>query len=382
MPRRAKRGSGSSTGVSPVRTTADGRATSTSGRKDTMTPRERWLAVLRRQKPDRVPMDYWATDEATAKLKKHLGCATSAEVFAKLHIDTPVNLWAKYTGPKPPEGCDIWGLRHKTVDYGTGTYSECIYHPLAQFNSVEEIERNYQWPSPDWWDYSEVPRQLEGKEQFPIRGGGSEPFLQYNSLRGQEQAMMDLLLNPEMVHYCLDKLFELAYQNTLRIYEQVPGKVMISYVAEDMGSQEGLMFSPAQIREFLIPRMKRMIDLAHSAGAYVFHHNDGACRAILPDMIAAGIDVLNPVQWRCKGMDREGLKRDFGDKVVFHGGVDNQQTLPFGSVADVREEVAENLRILGRGGGYILAPCHNLQAVSPPENIVALYETGYELGWS
>jgi uroporphyrinogen decarboxylase len=193
---------------------------------------------------------------------------------------------------------------------------------------------------------------------------------------------MDLLINPEMVHYCLDKLFELAYQNTLRIYEKAPGKVMISYVAEDMGSQEGLMFSPAQIREFLIPRMKRMIDLAHSAGAYVFHHNDGACRAILPDMIAAGIDVLNPVQWRCKGMDREGLKRDFGDKVVFHGGVDNQQTLPFGSVADVREEVAENLRILGRGGGYILAPCHNLQAVSPPENIVALYETGYELGWS
>jgi len=142
------------------------------------------------------------------------------------------------------------------------------------------------------------------------------------------------------------------------------------------------MFSPAQIREFLLPRMKRMMDLVHGAGAYVFHHNDGACRAILPDMIEAGIDILNPVQWRCKGMDREGLKRDFGSKVVFHGAMDNQHTLPFGSVEEVRREVLDNLRILGEGGGYILAPCHNLQVVGPAENIVAMYETGYENGWA
>jgi len=350
--------------------------------KENMTPRERWLAVLRRQKPDRVPMDYWATGEASEKLRKHLGCANDQELFARLHIDAPLTVGPKYVGPKPPEGSDIWGLKHTNVNYGTGTYSECVYHPLAQYNSVEEIERNYTWPRPDWWDYAEIPKQIAGKEHLPIRGGGSEPFLQYCALRGLEQGMLDLAMNPEIVHYCLDKLFGLAYEGTRRIYEAIPGKVMISYVAEDMGSQEGLMFSPASIREFLIPRMKRMIELAHSAGAYVFHHNDGACRAIIPDMIAAGIDVLNPVQWRCKGMEREGLKKDFGGKLVFHGGVDNQQTLPFGSVADVRQEVADNLRILGAGGGYILAPCHNIQAVSPPENIVAMYERGYELGWS
>src|SRR5271169_1838630 len=90
-------------------------------KRETMTPRERWLAVLRRQKPDRVPMDYWATDEATAKLKKHLGCASSEEVFEQLHIDKVVGLWAKYIGPKPPEDSDIWGLRHTSVYYGTGT---------------------------------------------------------------------------------------------------------------------------------------------------------------------------------------------------------------------------------------------------------------------
>ena len=93
-----------------------------------------------------------------------------------------------------------------------------------------------------------------------------------------------------------------------------------------------------------------------------------------------GVDVLNPIQWRCTGMDRAELKRDFGDQLVFHGGVDNQQTLAFGTADDVRAEVADNLRLLGAGGGYILAPCHNIQAVSPPENVVALYEAGYDLG--
>ncbi len=191
---------------------------------------------------------------------------------------------------------------------------------------------------------------------------------------------MDLILYPEIVHYCLDKLFDLCYINTMRIFEQIPGKVMLTYVAEDMGSQESLLFSPDHIREYLLPRMRRIVELSHEAGAYVFHHNDGAIREIIPDLIDLGIDILNPIQWRCRGMDREALKADFGDKLVFHGGVDNQHTLVFSSPEDVRREVKENIRILGAGGGYILAPCHNIQAVSPPENIVAMYEAGFEYG--
>ena len=135
------------------------------------------------------------------------------------------------------------------------------------------------------------------------------------------------------------------------------------------------------IREFLAPGMKRVIELAHQAGAYVFHHSDGAVRPWIPEAIALGMDVLNPVQWRCKGMEREGLKRDFGDRLVFHGAMDNQYTLPFGSVEEVRQEVIDNIRILGEGGGYILAPCHNIQAVGPAENVVAMYEMAYEYGW-
>ena len=350
--------------------------------KETMTPRERWLAVLDRREPDRVPMDYWATQEATAKVMKYLGCADERALFERLHIDRVVSVGPRYVGPALPRNTDVFGCRRKNVDYGTGVYSECVYHPLAEYETLDEIKRNYTWPSPDWWDYSGIPDQLAGNETYPIRGGGSEPFLTYKHLRGQELGSMDLILHPEIVHFCLDQLFDLCTENTLRIYEQIPGQVMITYVAEDLGSQEGLMYSPEQIREFLLPRMKRMMDLAHEAGAYVFHHSDGAVREILPDLIEAGIDVLNPIQWRCKGMEREGLKRDFGDQVIFHGGVDNQYTLAFGSVEEVRQEVMDNLRILGEGGGYILAPCHNIQAVSPPENIVAMYEMGYECGWT
>ncbi len=346
--------------------------------EDTMRPRERWLAVLNCQPTDRVPTDYWATEEASAKLRDYLGCATMDEVYKQLHIDMVVKVGGRYVGPELAEDEDEFGCRFRNIDYSTGVYRESVHNPLAEFESVEEIERNYRWPEPDWWDYSHLPEQIASKDNYPIKGGGSEPFLKYCGLRGLEQGFMDLVVNPDMVHYCLDILFDLAYENTRRIYQAIPAQVMISYVAEDLGSQESLLFSMQHIREFLIPRMKRMMDLAHANSAYVFHHSDGAVRGIIPDMIAAGIDVLNPVQWRCQGMAREGLKRDFGEKIIFHGAMDNQYTLAFGTTEEVRQEVRDNLRILGADGGYILAPCHNIQAVSPPENIVVMYETSYE----
>lgn len=349
--------------------------------KETMTSRERWLAVLNREKPDRIPMDYWATEEATRKLCSHLECSPS-EMIHKLHIDNLAMASPKYVGPPPKDGEDIYGIKWRMMDYGTGAYKESVYSPLAQYNSVDEIKANYVWPDPDWWDYSHLPQWAKTVEDRAIRGGGSEPFLLYKRLRGEEQAFVDLVENPEIVHYCLDRLFELAYQDTLRTYEAIPGKVIVTYVAEDLGGQTALMYSPAQIREFLFPGMKRMIELVKQSGAFVFHHTDGAVREILPDLIELGIEVLNPIQWRCPGMEREGLKRDFGDKVIFHGGVDNQYTLPFGTVDEVRQEVIDNLRILGAGGGYILAPCHNIQSVGPAENVVAMYETGYEYGWT
>jgi uroporphyrinogen decarboxylase len=350
--------------------------------RETMTSEERWQAVFRRQKPDRVPLDYWATPEFDSRLMAHLGCSERHEALRKLHVDYVVNPKPVYAGPPLPPRTDVFGCRYNDVDYGTGIYDECIGHPLAGFTSLEEIEKNYRWPSPDWWDYRTIPSQLAGHEGQPVRGGGSEPFLTYKYMRGDEQAFMDFIENPEIAHYCLGKLFQLEYENTARIFERLSGRITYCYIAEDLGGQTDLMFSVRHIREFLLPGMKRMIDLAHEGGARVFHHDDGNCRRILPDLVALGIDLLNPIQWRCPGMERESLKAEFGDKIVLHGGVDNQFTLPFGTVDDVRREVLDNLRILGAGGGYILAPCHNIQPLTPPENVVAMYETARQNGWS
>ena len=349
-----------------------------------MTSKERWLCVLNGEKPDRIPMYYSAVDEATEKLARYLGAEDEMAICDQLHIDKSITVEPEYVGPSLPENTTVFGTRYEDIHYDGGVYTEIdtpMYNqPLAKYKTVEEIEKNYQWPSPDWWDYSSVADQIVGKEDCIIGLSGSEPFMDYKQqLRGPEQAYMDLIENPEIVHYCLDKLFDLCYEKTRRVYETIPGKVMLTWVAEDLGSQISLLYSPTHIREFFIPRMKRMMELVHQAGVYVFFHSDGAIRKIIPDMIEAGIDVLNPIQWNCMGMEREALVQDFGDKVVFHGGVDNQYTLAFGSPEEVRQEVAENIRIFSKGRGYILAPCHNIQVISPPENVVAMYKAGYEM---
>ncbi|MDO8945393.1 MAG: uroporphyrinogen decarboxylase family protein [Desulfobacterales bacterium] len=347
---------------------------------ETMTPRERWLAVLRRQKPDRTPTDYWGTPETGQKLKRHFGGVSLHKALERMHVDYLVTVAPRYVGPRLAPHRDVFGIQYRDIDYGSGVYPEAFTHPLARFGSVEEIEAGYRWPDPDWWDYSGIADRLRGCEDRAVRGGGSEPFLTYKYLRGDEQAMIDLLENPEMVEYCLGKLFDLAYHNTLRIYEAAPGRVDLSYVAEDMGAQNDLMIAPRQIRRFLLPGMKRMIELAHGAGVVVFYHNDGNITRILPELVDLGMDVLNPIQWRAEGMDRQMLKRQYGERIIFHGAVDNQYTLPFGTEEEVRQEVRDNLRILGAGGGYILAPCHNIQPVTPVENIIAMYETAYREG--
>jgi uroporphyrinogen decarboxylase len=193
-------------------------------------------------------------------------------------------------------------------------------------------------------------------------------------MRGFERVLTGLALAPEFADRGLQKVFEFCHEYIKRIFEAAGknGGILYTYVAEDLGSQSGLLMSLEMIDRFLIPRMRAMVELAKAHGVRAFHHDDGACRAVLLRMAEIGIDILNPIQWRCPGMDREELKRDFGDVFVFHGGVDNQITLPFGTPEQVRHEVAENIRTLGENGSYIVAPCHNIQPITPTENILAL----------
>ncbi len=348
-----------------------------------MTPRERWIAVLNGDSPDRVPADYWGTEEVTARLLKDLACATEDDLWRKLRVDRTHAVAPRFIGPKPEPGKDIWGVTYREQRYGEnlGSYREVEHHPLAEMTDPAELE-NHIWPDADWFDYSEIRQDLEKLEEWPVMAGHYEPLLYYSALRGFERMLMDLSVAPEFAERVLQKIFDFLYEYTKRIFEAAGerGGILYTYVAEDLGTQNGLLIGLDMIDRFLIPRMRAMVDLAHSFGIKAFHHDDGACREVLPRMVDIGIDILNPIQWRCPGMDREGLKRDFGDAFVFHGGVDNQHTLPFGTPEDIRTEVAENIRILGADGGYIVAPCHNIQPNTPTENIVALYDAVEKYG--
>jgi uroporphyrinogen decarboxylase len=345
-----------------------------------MTARERWLAVLRRERPDRIPMHFQGTPELVQKMMRYLGVSSVEEMYARLRVDYPVSVDAAYIGPTIPSGADMYGNRFHSMDYGDGVYDECVHHALAQYETIEEIVENYTFPSADWFDYSVIPGQLVGKEEHPVIAGLAGVYTLYTCLRGMEQAFIDFAANQELVLYCMEKLYDFHYEKAVRTFEAAKGRIDIGSIANDMGSQIDLLFSPPTLRKLFLPGIRRLAELTHQNGAYVYLHSDGAIRKALPDLIDAGVEVFDPVQWRCKGMERRELKRDFGDRLVFHGAVDNQYTLPFGSVAEVKEEVRYNIETLGAGGGYILAPCHALQTFSPPENVVALYEAGYEYG--
>lgn len=148
-----------------------------------MTPRERWLAAAIRQKPDRVPMYYRATDETTEKLLKHLGCS-EAEMVERLHIDREVYALPRYVGPPVPDDGDMYGRRFRNVEYEGGSYPETVNAPLAECRSPEEIDRIYTWPTADWFDYSVLPDLVDAHQDQVVYGGLSEPFLLYKDLRG------------------------------------------------------------------------------------------------------------------------------------------------------------------------------------------------------
>lgn len=349
-----------------------------------MTPRQRWLALFEGRTPDRTPTDYRGTAEVTDRLQRELQCPDDESLLRRLRVDMPRGF-----GPRPkfnhhpndPEA-DLWGIRYTRIDYGTGSYNEASHHPLAHMTSASELD-HHRWPQPDDFDFSVMAEVLAEDDGYRVRSGGSyEPFLLYAYLRGLEQAFEDLLINPEFAHALLGRLFDYHYELNRRIFECGRGKIDFMYLAEDLGGQNGPLISLDLYRQFLMPNQIKMADLARAYNVHVFYHTDGAAREFLPDLIdRVGIEVLNPIQWRCPGMEREALVRDFGRHVIFHGGMDNQQTMPFGSVEDVVAEVIENHRIFGSSPrGWICSPCHNLQAVTPTENIVAMYDTMARIG--
>lgn len=347
-----------------------------------MTSKERWIALLRGEIPDRIPTDYWGTDEVTGMLCRLFNCSSVIEMYRKLNIDGVVRIDAPHKyGRHPDDGhADIWGLRRKKIDYGAGVYDEFDNHPLAEFTTVDQI-KNYKWPKAKDHDFETYKFLLKkAPDDFLIRSGDYEPFLLYCALRGMEQALLDFLLYPEILDAALTEIFNYYYELNARTFEAGKGIIGITYLAEDLGSQTGLLFSRKDMLEHIFPRQKLMADMARSFGLPVFYHTDGDVFEIIPDLLEiTGIQILNPIQWRCPSMDRKKLAESFGDKVIFHGAVDNQFTLPFGTADDVKNEVLENIAVFS-SSRWICAPCHNIQPITPLENIIAMYRTINDYG--
>jgi uroporphyrinogen decarboxylase len=161
-----------------------------------------------------------------------------------------------------------------------------------------------------------------------------------------------------------------------RFLDQAAGDLDMVFISDDIGGQSNLLLSPDSWMYFLRPRMERWCSLVHSYGLKVFYHTDGASEKLIGPLINCGIDILNPIQHVCPGMDMRSLKLKYGKKIIFHGGVDNQRVLPFGTVADVKKETLDCLETLGKGReGFICSSCHNIQAGTPVENILAMINT-------
>ena len=342
------------------------------------------MAAIEHQSVDRIPTDIWATPEAWAKLEAEFGSNEAAR--EALNIDGVASLGAEYVGPPLPEvpedeNVDFWGMRRKSITHHGGTYMEQYFYPLATAQAIDDLDE-YAWPQADWFDYSGMKAQAEEIHGGQIvRCGYMAPFFYHNMLRGLEQSLIDPLLDPEMTHEIVRRISDFFYDYHRRMFEAAPGLIDIAQVTDDLGSQTGPLISMELYLEFYASQHKRFIDLCHEFGIKVFHHDDGSCRQFLPTLVDMGIDILNPVQWTCPGMDMVELKAEFGERICFHGAIDNQHVLPFGTVDEVRAEVRHCIDELASDGtGYILAPCHNLQGHTPIENIIAMYDEARKYG--
>lgn len=347
-----------------------------------MNSRERMLAAINHQPVDRIPTDIWATAEAFAKLKKHVG--EGGDLLQALNIDGMADVGPEYIGPELPGGpvlYGIFGVEVTSVEHQGGAYSEQSTVPLGEALTLDDLAR-FRWPTTDWFDYSMMREKAEvlSRKQV-VMCGYMAPFYFHNLLRGLEQSLIDPLLEPEFTHELIKRISDFFYDHHRRMFEAAGESIDIAQVTDDLGSQTGPLIGLDLYREFYAPHHSRFMDLCREFDIKVFHHDDGSIVSFLPDLAEMGVDILNPIQWNCPGMDRAVLKRDFGDRFCFHGAVENQKILPFGTPDEVRQEVRDNIDMLAADGtGYILASCHNIQGNTPVENIIAMYDEAHRYG--
>ncbi|MBI3987335.1 MAG: hypothetical protein HY343_10460 [Lentisphaerae bacterium] len=354
-----------------------------------MNSRERVLAAARRERPDRPPTALRCTAEAWEKLRRHLGVNTNDDVMDALDVDLRI-VSLPFIGPAErsavtlmSEGTDFWGCRTAKVTNEFNTYYEFSHHPLASARTVEDV-LNYAWPSLDWWDYSAMPALLDSINRKQERAcmffaGGAFETPWY--LRGLERFMMDLVENPEIVEAICSSVERFYRERALRAIEAGKGRIDVIGSGGDIGSQRGMLLAPELWRQLIKPHTARLISTFRQMGLATFYHSCGSLVPVIPDLIEAGLNFLDPIQVTAEGMRPEALFAAFGDRLSFHGAIDEVDLLPHASPDEVARETTRIIGILGRNGGYIVAPSHQVQGDTSPENVAAIYEAARRYRW-
>ena len=264
-------------------------------------------------------------------------------------------------------------IEHRTLT-ADGCFAEC--------EDLEDVKKtDFQWPDPELYISKEECRRIveEAPGDMAVMGMlWASHFQDVCAAFGMQNCLVNMLTEPEMVHYVDDRIVEF-YMKAMTIFlESVNGKVHALLIGDDMGSQRGLMISPALVSEFVIPGAKKLIDLAHSYGVKVIYHSCGSIEEAIPLLIEAGADAIHPIQALAAGMEPENLKKKFEGKISFCGGVDTQELLPKGTPEMVAAKVRK-LRTLFPTG-LIISPSHEgLQEDVPPENIKALFDEAVKI---
>jgi len=360
-----------------------------------MKHRDRVCMALEHEEADRCPMQISFTPEFANRLRAGLhfqdssvhnphGGGNTYALERSLGEDmllTSVG-WANCYYQHPGDYMDEWGVGWKQCEYttrfGKGSYTEMCIHPLAEAKALE----TYRPPDPDraelYEDAARTIRDFKG-EYWIVGVTVTTIFETAWALRGLEQMLMDFALNPELA----ERILEIPYQYHLAAAKRlVQMGVDMIWTGDDVGGQKAMIISPACWRRFLKPRMANFIAelKAINPQVKVAYHSDGMIAPIIPELIEIGVDVLNPIQ--PASMDPAEIKREFGDKLCFWGAIDEQYTLPFGTPDEIRREVKERLKTIGKNGGLILAPTHHVQLDTPMENFLAVQRTITETAYS
>ncbi len=354
-----------------------------------LTSRERVIRTFYHEKTDRIPIDYLANAAIDRKLKRHFGLQDDDDEGLRqaLRVDFR-EVTVPYTGPvlhPPVKGLDVdpaWGFRRKWVTHNWGGYWEFTDFPLADL----DMEKATTWPMPsaDDFDYSVVTEQCKRWKDLALYVGNPGLGDMMNTTGfwcGMEMAYLSVGLKDPAWLTLIDRRLAIQLEMTERMLEAARGGIDFMWLGEDLGQQQGPLISLDSYRELLRPRHQKFVDLARAYNIPVMFHSCGSSSWAFEDFIDMGIAAIDTLQPEVANMEPAYLKETYGNRLAFHGMVSTAGPLATAPVAEFEKSLRELLDIVMPGGGYFLAPTHEIQDNTPLENALALYQRGYEWGW-